>query len=337
MQRCLDLAILGLGNVAPNPMVGCVIVHDGKVIGEGYHQRIGEAHAEVNAIKSVANQELLKDSTLYVNLEPCSHHGKTPPCADLILQMKIPRVVIGSYDPNLLVSGKGIQKLKEAGVEVVTDVMKKEADFMNRRFITFHTKHRPYIILKWAQSADGLIALNEQKQYWLTNSESKKLTHKWRTEEQGILVGANTVAVDDCELTARLWQGKNPMRAVIDRKLVLPADRKIFNGEAVTLIFNEMKTGERGSNRYIWIDFNGNVVGQILQKLYELQIQSLIVEGGPYTLNRFLEQGLWDEARIFVTAQQLKEGKTAPVIKQSYTDELEIEKDVLRTYFNTSA
>lgn len=334
MQRCLDLAIQGLGNVAPNPMVGCVIVYDGKIIGEGYHQKFGEAHAEVNAISSISNQDLLKDSTLYVNLEPCSHFGKTPPCADLILQKKIKRVVIGSYDPNPLVSGKGIQKLKDAGVDVITEVLKAESDFLNRRFITFHSKLRPYIILKWAQSADRFMALNEPKQFWFTNSESKKLMHKWRTEEQGILVGRNTVTVDNCELTARLWQGKNPVRMVIDKSLSLPLDRKIFNNEATTLVFNELSSKENGTNHFIQINFSKNVQEQIFTELYERNIQSVIIEGGANTLEGFIAQNLWDEARVFTTTHKLIQGKPAPSISGKLIEETEIEKDILRITTN---
>ncbi len=337
MQRCLDLAAQGFGAVAPNPMVGCVLVHEDRIIGEGYHQKFGEAHAEVNAINSVENEALLKDATLYVNLEPCSHFGKTLPCADLILQKKIPRVVIGSYDPNPQVAGRGIKKLREAGLEVFTEVLKKEADFLNRRFMTYHTKHRPYIILKWAQSVDGFMALNEPKQFWFTNELSKKLMHKWRTEEQAILVGRHTVEVDDCELTARLWPGKNPLRVVIDRRLSLPRTKKIFNEEAKTLVFNEIETTQRGSTQFTKIDFTGNVPAQILSHLYSLEIQSLTIEGGPITLQHFLEQNLWDEARIFCTTHQLKTGKLAPAIQVRLIEELKLETNTLKTLLNTTA
>ena len=334
MKRCLVLAIRGLGKVAPNPMVGCAIVHDGKIIGEGYHQKYGEGHAEVNAINSVANQKILKNSTLYVNLEPCSHFGKTPPCANLILEKKIPRVVIGSFDPNPLVSGKGIEMLKRVGVEVITEVLKTEADFLNRRFITFHAKHRPYIILKWAQSADGFMALNEPKQFWLTNNESKKLTHKWRTEEKGILVGKNTVEIDDCELTARLWVGENPVRMVIDQKLSLPLNRKIFNGEARTLIFNEIKNEDSGTKTYVQIDFTGNVTEQILAELYKQNILSVTIEGGSTTLVQFIAANLWDEARVFTTSHILNSAKRAPQITGRIFEGLEIEDNFLKTYLN---
>jgi len=337
MQRCLDLAQQGLGNVAPNPMVGCVIVHDGKIIGEGYHRKFGEAHAEVNAINAVVNQELLKGSTLYVNLEPCSHFGKTPPCADLIVQKKIPQVVVGSYDPNPLVAGKGIEKLKAAGVEISTEILKPESDFLNRRFFTFHSKHRPYIILKWAQSSNGFMALNEPKQFWFTNSESKKLMHKWRTEENGIWVGRNTVEVDDCELTARLWQGKNPVRMIIDRKLSLPLNKKVFNEEATTLVFNEKENRESGNNHFIQIDFTANVLQQILTKIYQLNIQSITIEGGPNTLQQFISQNLWDEARVFTTTHQILTGKRAPELHGKLIQETVIEKDNLKIYLNPSA
>jgi diaminohydroxyphosphoribosylaminopyrimidine deaminase / 5-amino-6-(5-phosphoribosylamino)uracil reductase len=335
MQRCLDLAIRGLGNVAPNPMVGCVVVHDGKIIGEGYHQKFGEAHAEVNAIRSVSDDGLLTQSTLYINLEPCSHFGKTPPCVNLIMDRNIPRVVIGSNDPNPLVSGEGILKLKDAGVQVLTEVLKSESDFLNRRFITFHTKQRPYIILKWAESQDGFMGLSEPKQFWFTNEESKKLTHKWRSEESGILVGSATVAIDDCELTARLWRGQNPMRMVIDRKLVLSHDRKIFNGEARTLVFNELENSTHGSIVNIKIDFGKGVLPQILAVLYHMEIQSLIIEGGATTLNHFIRQSLWDEARIFTTTHELSYGKLAPHLSGKLIEELNIESDHLKVYLNT--
>ncbi len=336
MQRCLDLAIQGLGKVAPNPLVGSVIVHEKKIIGEGFHLQFGKAHAEVNAIQSVTEKDLLKDSTLHVNLEPCSHFGKTPPCADLIIQHKIPRVVIGSYDPNPKVAGNGIKKLREAGVEVITGILKAESDFLNRRFITAHTKHRPYIILKFAQSADGFMALNEPKQFWFTNELSKKLMHKWRTEEQGILVGRNTVAIDDCELTARLWRGKNPIRIVIDRKISLSSDKKIFNAFAKTFVFNEVETKTGGTIDFIQIDFTKNVLEQILRHLQANEIQSVIIEGGPATLQPFIEQNLWDEARIFTTPHQLKGGKPSPIISGIVIEETEIETDLLKVIINSA-
>lgn len=337
MLRCLQLAGLGLGNVAPNPMVGSVVVYNQQIIGEGYHQQFGKPHAEVNAIASVSKQNLLEQATLYVNLEPCSHFGKTPPCADLIIEKKIPKVVIGSYDPNPLVSGKGIERLRRAGVEVITDIMKAESDFLNRRFMTFHIKHRPYIILKWAESTDGFMGLNEPTQFWFTGSESKKLTHKWRTEEPGILVGKNTVSIDDAELTARLWPGKNPIRIVIDRNLQLPQTKKIFNNQAATLVFNQIKSETNGKNQFIKIDFSANVLKQVLHYLFQNSIQSIIVEGGAETLTHFIAGNLWDEARVFTSTHQLGAGKKSPSFNGLKTEESKIETDFLKTYINPAA
>ena len=337
MQRCLQLASQGLGKVAPNPMVGCVIMHDGKIIGEGYHQQFGGPHAEVNAINSVMDAELLKQSTLYVNLEPCSHYGKTPPCADLILQKKIPRVVVAGYDPNPLVAGKGIARLKEAGVEVITEVLRTEADFLNRRFMTFHTKQRPYLILKWAQSADGFMGLNEPRQFWFTNDEAKQLMHKWRTEEPGILVGRNTVTVDDPELTARLWQGKNPVRIVLDKNLSLPANKKIFNALADTVVLNAVKDATEKNIRYVKIDFAQEVLPQLRQHLYNLQIQSVMIEGGAETLKHFIAANLWDEARIFSTPHVLQQGKSAPALNGKLLEETQLEDNLLQVYLNTAS
>lgn len=336
IQHCLDLALKGLGHVAPNPMVGCVIVCNKKIIGEGYHQQYGEAHAEVKAVNSVADSELLKQSTLYVNLEPCSHFGKTPPCADLILQKKIPRVVIGSYDPNPLVAGKGIARLRDAGVAVTTEVLKSESDFLNRRFITFHTRKRPYIILKWAQSADGFMGLNEPRQFWFTNHEAKQLMHKWRTQEPGILVGRNTVTIDDPELTARLWQGKNPVRIVLDKNLSLAPDKKIFNALADTIVFNSVKDAAEENIRFIKIDFAENVLQQITEQLYSLQIQSVMVEGGAQTLRHFIVANLWNEARVFITPHVLHTGKAAPQIKITAHEECNLSDNRLLVYLNHS-
>lgn len=337
MQRCLDLALQGLGNVAPNPLVGSVVVHNGKIIGEGYHQKFGAAHAEVNAINSVTDKKLLSESTLYVNLEPCSHFGKTPPCADLIIEKKIPKVVVASFDPNPQVAGKGIHRLERAGVEVVSGVLQQQADYLNRRFFTFHTKHRPFIILKWAQSADGFMAANEPKQIWLSNEESKKLVHKWRTEEQGILVGSHTVAIDDCELTARLWKGKQPVRMVIDRQLSLPAAKKIFDAQATTLIFNEREDRQNETNHYIKIDFSKNPLLHILSAIYQLGILSVIVEGGQETLQHFIAQNLWDEIRVFSTEQLLVRGKKSPSFKGISVSETSVENNGLQIYRNYTA
>lgn len=329
MQRCLQLAEKGLGRVAPNPMVGCVIVYNGTIIGEGYHQQYGQAHAEVNAIRSVANQTLLPRATLYVNLEPCSHHGKTPPCANLIIEKKIKRVVIGSYDPNPLVAGKGIALLQQHGVEVVTEVLKQEADYLNRRFFTYHTKHRPYIILKWAQSADGYIAPVPPAAFWLTNAESKKLVHQWRTQEQAIMVGTNTALTDNPQLTARLWPGKNPLRVVTDRQLTLPARLHLLDGSTPTLVINEKENSLNGNTERVKIDFSSNPEQQILHELYSRHILSVIIEGGAALLNSFIQQHLWDEARVFTSPALLHSGIPSPVIKGNIVTETKTAEDKL--------
>jgi diaminohydroxyphosphoribosylaminopyrimidine deaminase/5-amino-6-(5-phosphoribosylamino)uracil reductase len=332
IQRCLDLGIMGLGKVAPNPLVGSVIVHNGLIIGEGYHEYFGGPHAEVNAINSVPENQkhLLSDSTLYVNLEPCAHHGKTPPCTDLIIEHKIPTVVVGSKDPNPLVSGKGIHRLKEAGVEVVTGVLKDKSDFLNRRFITFHTHHRPYIILKWAQSGDGFVAPEKPEKLWLTNDESRKLTHQWRSEEQAIMVGRRTVEIDNPELTVRLVKGKNPVRITIDRKLALHATHKIFRQDAQLILFNEIENYCDSRLHFVKIDFEKNTLPQMLDFLYSRQIQSVIIEGGPETLRHFVEQDLWDEARIFTAHKQMQSGKKAPVLHGKLLQQEQIEEDRLQ-------
>jgi len=330
MQRCLDLAIKGQGQVAPNPMVGCVIVHNDQIIGKGYHREFGKAHAEVNAIQSVENPELLKQSVLYVNLEPCSHHGKTPPCADLIVEKKIPKVVIGSNDPNPKVAGGGIKKLRAAGVEVITCVLKNESDFLNRRFITFHTQHRPYIILKWAQSQDGFMAPDEPKQLWLTNNESRKLVHQWRSEEAAILVGRRTMEIDKPLLTVRLVEGKNPVRITLGREFILPFDKKVISAGSPLWIFNE-KIESYGDNalQYLKLDFKKNVLPQLLDELYKREIQSIIVEGGPTTLQHFINADLWDEARVFTVPILLKSGKRAPVVAGNVIHEEIVQGDRL--------
>lgn len=329
MQRCLQLAEKGLGQVAPNPMVGCVIVHNETIIGEGYHEQYGQAHAEVNAIRAVADESLLPEATLYVNLEPCSHHGKTPPCANLIIEKKIKRVVIGSYDPNPLVAGKGIALLQQHGVEVITEVLKPESDFLNRRFITYHTQHRPYIILKWAQSADGYIAPTPAAPLWLTNHESKKLVHQWRTQEQAILVGTNTALTDNPQLTARLWPGKNPLRVVTDRQLRLPAHLHLLDGSTPTLVINEKENSSSGNTELVKIDFSANTEQQILTALYQHHITSVIIEGGAQLLHSFIQQQLWDEARVFTAPAKLNSGIAAPVIKGNTTSETKIGEDRL--------
>jgi diaminohydroxyphosphoribosylaminopyrimidine deaminase/5-amino-6-(5-phosphoribosylamino)uracil reductase len=299
MTRCIQLATLGAGNVAPNPMVGAVLVYENKIIGEGYHQKYGEAHAEVNCIKNVdeKNKQFIEKSTIYVSLEPCAHHGKTPPCADLIIKNKIKKVVIGCRDIYKEVAGKGIEKLRNADVEVVTGVLETECKELNKRFFTFHQKQRPYIILKWAQSANGKIGSNNNERILISNDYSNRLVHKWRGEEAAILVGTNTALKDNPSLTTRLWTANNPVRVVIDKELKLPSSAKLFSKETNTVIFNFFKNAVEENLNFIKIE-NENFLQQMLFSLYRLNIQSVLVEGGAKTLQSFIDATLWDEARV---------------------------------------
>lgn len=331
MNLCIELAKKSFPKALPNPLVGCVIVYQDKIIGQGYHQNYGQAHAEVNAISSVNDLSLLKESTLYVSLEPCSHFGKTPPCADLIIAHKIPRVVIGSLDTFSEVNGQGIQRLKSAGIHVKTSVLEDECRAINRRFFTFHEKHRPYIILKWAQSADGFMAPSHQdKPFWLTGKDAKQLVHQWRTEESAILVGKNTVIKDNPRLTAREVEGNNPIRLIIDKSLSLASEFAVFNSDAKTYIINEKMDGEQ----YLKVDFS-NFMDSLLQILYQKGIQSLVVEGGATTLNTFIQENKWDEARIFTSKKYLCEGLISPVIKKDIHNTKTLTNDSLTYYFNT--
>lgn len=321
MNRCMELALNGLGQTAPNPMVGAVIVADNRIIGEGYHRQCGEAHAEVNAIASVADKSLLKNSTLYVNLEPCSHFGKTPPCADLIIQHQISKVVISNVDPNIKVRGKGIEKLRNAGIEVITDVLKTQGEALNKRFFIYHRKNRPYIILKWAQSGDNFLDIvryptDAKRPTWITNEEARMLVHKWRSEEQAILVGTNTAFMDNPQLNVRDWTGKNPLRIVLDRRLRLPKNLNLFNKKIPTLVFThrEMEEQEDGNIEYMTLKQDSYFPENILGELYRRQIQSLIVEGGAKVLNAFLDAQLWDESRVFSGKKYFTEGISAPVM-----------------------
>jgi diaminohydroxyphosphoribosylaminopyrimidine deaminase / 5-amino-6-(5-phosphoribosylamino)uracil reductase len=313
MWRCVELAKLSAGNVAPNPMVGAVLVCENKIIGEGFHQKYGEAHAEVNCVNSVAeiNKPLIEKSTIYVSLEPCAHHGKTPPCADLIIKNKIKRVVIGCQDIYKEVAGKGIEKLQNAGLKVITGVLDNECRDLNKRFFTFHQKQRPYVILKWAQSANGKIG-SEKERILISNDYTNRIVHKWRSEESAILVGTNTALMDDPSLTTRLWNGKNPVRIVIDTQLKLPLTLNVFNKVANTLIFNFFKNSTENNLTYIKADPE-NFIGKTLSALYELSIQSVLIEGGARTLQSFIDRGLWDEARIITNEEMVMEnGISAP-------------------------
>lgn len=340
MQRCIELAKLGAGSVSPNPMVGAVIVHEGRIIGEGYHQKYGQAHAEVNAINQVLAHfdnaaELLKNATIYVSLEPCAHYGKTPPCADLIIKHHIPKVVVGCRDPFEQVNGKGIEKLTEAGIEVISGILETECRWLNRRFFTRVQKQRPYIILKWAQTNDGLFAPADKSQFWITGQESRRLVHKWRSEEDAILVGKNTVAIDNPQLNTRYWPGKAPKRVVIDRRLELSNKLNIYDQSVETLIFNEVKTDIEGKIKYIALeDFERFVPQYILFQLYLQDIQSVIIEGGVHTLNTFIEAGLWDEARIFTGKAALVQGIKAPYTPGIAGDEFLLGADRLNFLYN---
>jgi len=333
MQRCLDLALLGIQNAAPNPMVGSVIVHKGKIIGEGYHQKCGEAHAEVNAIASVKDKSLLSEATLYVNLEPCAHYGKTPPCSLLIIQHKIPKVVIACIDPFAKVAGKGIAMMEKAGIEVITGVLEKESLELNRRFITFHEKKRPYIILKWAESKDGFIDTTKDLPTWLTNEESRVLVHKMRAEEAAIMVGKVAAKKDNPSLTTRSWDGPNPVRITLDRKLKLPTSHHLFDGQVPTLIFTEKEKESSPNLTYVTIDFKGDVLTQCMNYLYENNLTSLIVEGGEILLNSFIKAGLWDEAWQFIGTSLLEAGTSAPVLNATPSKKIMVKEVTLNTYY----
>ena len=334
MRRCLELASKGLENVSPNPMVGSVIVYENTIIGEGYHKQYGKEHAEVNAIASVKDKSLLKDSTLYVNLEPCAHFGKTPPCSNLIIENKIPKVVIGCVDTFSDVNGKGIIKMEKSGIEVNIGVLEKESQELNKRFFTFHEKKRPYIILKWAESKDGFIAPKDQTTpFWMTSYDSKKLVHQFRAEEDAILVGRVTAEKDNPSLTVREIEGKNPTRVVIDKEMKLSKKLRLFNNEAKTIIFNTQKTKIINSNYYIKIVLK-DLINNILRELYKQNIQSLIIEGGAKTLQSFIDKNQWDEARIFTANVTLVEGVKSPNIEGEIIYETEINEDKLEIIKN---
>ena len=334
MKKCLELAKKGMGYVSPNPMVGCVVVFNDEIIGEGYHNLFGNAHAEVNAIENVKDKSLLKNATLYVNLEPCVHFGKTPPCSDLIIKHKIPKVVIGSVDSFSEVAGKGIEEMQNSGIEVIVGVLEKESRELNKRFFTFHEKKRSYVILKWAESKDGYIApKNHNKPFWMTSSESKKLVHKWRDEEDAILVGRITAEKDNPSLTVRGISGSNPVRIVIDKNLKLSGDLNLFNSEAKTIIFNAIKSEETRTNQFIKINFN-NLIKSILEELYQQNIQSVIIEGGSKTLQSFIDTNMWDEARIFTTNKTLAKGVKSPTIEGEIISEDKIGEDELEILCN---
>ncbi|EGV42396.1 bifunctional diaminohydroxyphosphoribosylaminopyrimidine deaminase/5-amino-6-(5-phosphoribosylamino)uracil reductase RibD [Bizionia argentinensis JUB59] len=329
INRCIEIANNGLGTTAPNPMVGSVIVYNNLIIGEGFTSPFGGSHAEVNAIQSVADKALLKEATLYVTLEPCSHFGKTPPCSNLIIEHGIPQVVIGTVDTHSKVAGNGIKNLIEAGCKVTVGVLEDECQEHHKRFFTFHNKKRPYIILKWAETADGFIApktRDAQKPVWITNEFSRQLVHKWRTEEHAILVGTNTVTTDNPSLTVRDWTGRNPIRIVLDRQQKLSNALHIFNGEAETIHLTKNE-----------INFNKPLAHQIGGFLHRKNIQSVIIEGGLQTLQTFINEDIWDEARVFTGKSTFLEGTKAPSFSGELNSETAIMDDMLHIYRNKSA
>ena len=317
MLRAIEVARFGMGNVAPNPMVGCVIVHNGVIIGEGYHCEYGKSHAEVNAVNSVKNKELLKESTLYVTLEPCSHHGKTPPCSELILQHSIPNVVVGTIDPFAQVAGRGLEKLRNGGCKVLQGYFEDKCIELNRRFFTFHQKKRPYIILKWAQTADGYIDIDRSQEHfgqptWITNDLSRIAVHKMRTDESAILVGTNTALKDNPSLTVREWSGRSPLRLVIDKDMKLSPELALFDQSVPTIVYTSKEVSDQINLEFKKILFNGNELDQILDDLHKRGVMSLIVEGGQMLLNSFINMNIWDEARVYVGKCNFHNGVKAP-------------------------
>ena len=322
MLRSLELAELGAGSVAPNPLVGSVIVHNGKIIGEGYHEKVGEAHAEVNAINSVADKTLLSQSTIYVSLEPCSHFGKTPPCADLIIKHRLKRAVIAIQDPFAEVNGAGIKKLADTGIDVTVGILEKKALELNRRFITFHEKKRPYVILKWAETADGFVDTlrsdSSEPALKITCSTANTLVHKWRSEETAIMVGKHTAILDNPSLTSRKYAGKNPTRILLDSKSEVQETANIFNNEADTILFAE----------------DARNLEKVLAELHTLNIQSVIVEGGPKIHHSFYEAGLWDEIRRFVAPMKIGTGRKALKLNHATASQIRVGSDQLYIYRN---
>ena len=341
MDRCLELARKGLGAVAPNPMVGSLLVAGGKIIGEGYHREFGGPHAEVNAIASVRQRELLSSATLYVNLEPCIHYGKTPPCAELILEKGIPRVIVGTRDPNREVSGRGISLLREHGVSVSLGTRKEACGELNRRFFCQHVNHRPYIILKWAETRDGFLDRIRKPEThgninWITGSRERQLVHKWRSEEQAILVGTRTAFMDDPALTVRDWSGRQPLRLVIDRRGELPGSLKLLDGKHPTVLFSERNAKPLRNVRIVNVSPAADMLDEILSYLYENQIQSLMVEGGLATLQGFIQRNLWDEARVFTGEQLFGNGIRAPELPVGATEKHLMESSLLGIYRNAT-
>lgn len=351
IKRCIEIGKNGLGTTAPNPMVGCIIVHNQLIIGEGFTSPYGGAHAEVNAIRSVKNKNLLSKATLYVTLEPCSHFGKTPPCADTIIKFKIPRIFIGTMDTHSNVAGKGIEKLKASGCQVTVGVLENEVKAHHKRFFTFHNKKRPYIILKWAETADGFIApstRDEQKPVWITNELSRQLVHKWRAEEHAILVGTNTVIEDHPSLTTRDWYGKNPIRVVLDKNSRIPKEAVVFDNQVKTIVISRKpRNGSSETEAHLkamnhpspeleflnW-DLTAKIAQQICTILFNHDINSVIIEGGRQTLQTFIDENLWDEARVFKSDTHFTTGTKAPYFFKNLHSEEKTSNNTLKIYKN---
>ena len=337
IKRCLEISKLGIGTTRPNPSVGAVLVVDDRIIGEGFTSPYGGNHAEVNAISTVRDSSLLATATMYVTLEPCSHFGKTPPCADLIIKSEIKKVVIGCIDSNVLVAGKGVERLQNAGCEVIVGVLEKECKAHHKRFFTFQTKKRPFIILKWAQTLDAYVAPKNraiQAPVWITNEASRQLVHKWRSEEQAILVGTTTVLDDNPRLDVRYWKGEDPVRIIIDKELKIPANLKVYDGSVKTIFINESSTSVKGAIFFEKINFSKPIAIQICEVLFKHKIQSLIVEGGTKTIQTFIDENLWDEARVFSGEVHFNDGVNAPKFDVIPTNKENIKGDILKTYLN---
>lgn len=341
LKRCIQLARNGLGTTYPNPLVGCVIVHDNSIIGEGWHQKAGGPHAEVVAVKSVKNKELLKNSTLYVSLEPCNHFGKTPPCSDMILTNSIKKVVVGTLDPFEKVSGRGVKKLVDAGCTVHVGVLEDACHELNKRFFTYHLEKRPYIILKWAESLNGFISpLKKEKKepFFISSEASQQLVHKWRSEEMAILAGTNTILEDNPKLNTRHWYGASPIRVVIDRELKTPKTSYVWDKNIKTIFITEKGLPPYENLFFEAVDFKNNLAKQICEVLYRHTTQSVIVEGGRATLQTFIDEALWDEARVFTSTKALNAGTKAPMVKGETISEKKIGTDkltILKNSFKT--
>jgi diaminohydroxyphosphoribosylaminopyrimidine deaminase/5-amino-6-(5-phosphoribosylamino)uracil reductase len=339
MQRCMELAQRAKGHTAPNPMVGAVLVYNDRVIGEGWHHYYGADHAEVNCLTNVAepDKHLIPQSTMYVSLEPCAHQGITPPCAVRLVKEQVKKVVIANADPFEKVSGEGIKILQDAGIEVLTGVLEKEGLWLNRRFFCFHSRQRPYIILKWAQTKDGFIAPADRSRLRISGNASQLLLHKWRTEESAIMIGTTTAINDDPQLTARLWPGRQPLRIVLDKDLRVPATHHLFNEDAATWIVNQQKETLHGNIHHIRLTFDDTLLAQLLHRMHEARLLSLVVEGGAHLLDCFIQQGLWDEARVFRGEMSIANGIAAPAMTGAPVMSSALEHDTLQVWVNSNS